>query len=110
MSIRNRHIAVVCIISIATPLHAHAGYENNEKLGLPEGADHGHETYIPVVSDEDFATIMKKDVAAKKNVMQTQQRLLEKRYDLSSRPSNVLMSGGRKPVQERACAYAFRKA
>jgi len=40
------------------------------------------------------------DEAQKPQVMQRQHALLEQRYDLSNRPiANVLMSGGRKPVQ-----------
>jgi cytochrome c peroxidase len=40
------------------------------------------------------------DEAQKADVMQRQRTLLEQRYDLSNRPqANVMMSGGRKPVQ-----------
>lgn len=59
------------------------------------------ETYLPVVIEEDFQTIRQRDIAAKPEVMQRQTTLLNERYDLSERPAaGVMMSGGRKPVQE----------
>lgn len=79
---------------------AGAANEPGEKLGLPEGVDPGHETYLPVVSQKSFAATMKGDQEEKPRVMQTHQSLLERRYDLSSKPSGVKMAGGRKAVQE----------
>jgi cytochrome c peroxidase len=59
------------------------------------------QSYLPVVIEEDFGTVMARDKAAKPEVMQRQRTLLEERYDLSNRPAaGVMMSGGRKPVQE----------
>jgi hypothetical protein len=59
------------------------------------------QSFLPVVITEDFATIMQRDKAAKSEVMQRQTALLGERYDLSDRPAaGVMMSGGRKPVQE----------
>jgi cytochrome c peroxidase len=59
------------------------------------------QSFLPVVITEDFATIMQRDKAAKFEVMQRQTALLGERYDLSDRPAaGVMMSGGRKPVQE----------
>jgi len=66
----------------------------------PEDADVIHETYIPVVIEEDFDTIMKNDTEAKSKFMERQKELLERRYDLSDIPSDVMMSAGRKPVQK----------
>lgn len=57
-------------------------------------------TYMPVVIEEEFQTTMEKDVKAKPNVMERQKKLLERRYDLSDRPGDVMMSGGRKPIQK----------
>lgn len=57
-------------------------------------------TYMPVVLDESFEQIEKRDAAAKPNVMKRQAKLLARRYDLSDRPSTVMMSGGRKAVQQ----------
>jgi cytochrome c peroxidase len=57
------------------------------------------ESYIPVVIGKSFDAIMAGDSEAKPGVMKAQNELLKSRYDLSDRPSSVLMSGGRKPVQ-----------
>jgi cytochrome c peroxidase len=57
-------------------------------------------TYMPVVIEQDFDITMKQDVKAKPKVMERQKKLLERRYDLSDRPSDVMMSGERKPVQK----------
>jgi cytochrome c peroxidase len=67
---------------------------------MPEDVDPIVETYMPVVIDQTFDEIMKKDVAEKPAYMKRQMELLERRYDLSDRPSDVTMSGGRKPIQE----------
>ena len=57
-------------------------------------------TYMRVL-EEDFATVRGRDVAAKPEVMQRQRSLLADRYDLSDRPATgVMMSGGRKAVQQ----------
>jgi len=53
-----------------------------------------------VVIDQTFDEIMKKDVTEKPTYMKRQMELLERRYDLSDRPSDVMMSGGKKPIQE----------
>jgi cytochrome c peroxidase len=55
---------------------------------------------MPVV-EVDFAAVRERDVAAKPEVMQRQRTLLAARYDLSDRPAaGVMMSGGRKAVQQ----------
>jgi cytochrome c peroxidase len=55
---------------------------------------------MPVI-EEDFNTVRQRDVAAKPEVMQRQRTLLSERYDLSDRPvSGMMMSGGRKAVQQ----------
>jgi cytochrome c peroxidase len=57
-------------------------------------------TYMRVL-EGDFATVRERDVAAKPEVMQRQRSLLADRYDLSDRPATgVMMSGGRKAVQQ----------
>ncbi len=66
-------------------------------LGAPDELEGN--SYFPVV-DMDFQEVMKKDRADKGKVMSRQNQLLKERYDLSDRPSGVMMSGGRKPVQE----------
>jgi cytochrome c peroxidase len=67
---------------------------------MPENIDSGGKTYMPVVIEKSFDEIMKKDVADKPEYMKRQMELLERRYDMRDRPSNVMMSGGKKPVQE----------
>src|SRR5882762_7327223 len=57
-------------------------------------------TYFPVV-EQDFAKVRADDQAAKPAVMQRQEALLAERYDLSNRPApGLMMSGGRKAVQQ----------
>lgn len=77
-----------------------AEYESHEKMGIPEDVDPIHSTYIPVVIKESFQSTMEKDKAMKAEVMARQQTLLERRYDLSDNPSEVMMSAERKPVQQ----------
>lgn len=93
-------IHTACHLSFAIAMNVQAGYEPPEKLGVPKGTDPSHETYIPVVVDKDPKTIVKQDKEAKPGVMRAQKALLERRYDLTSKPSKVMMSGGRKAVQE----------
>jgi cytochrome c peroxidase len=47
-----------------------------------------------------FSAVKANDEAQKPNVMQRHSSMLNERYDLSNRPSDVMMSGGRKPVQD----------
>jgi len=68
--------------------------------GIPAGIDPIHETYLPVVIEEEFGNIMKKDAADLPAVTRRQLELLQARYDLSDTPSDVMMAGGRRPVQE----------
>ncbi|MGX9426196.1 MULTISPECIES: cytochrome b6 [Bradyrhizobium] len=57
-------------------------------------------TYRPLPT-QPLDVVKALDEAQKSQVMQRQQALLEQRYDLSNRPiANVMMSGGRKPVQD----------
>jgi cytochrome c peroxidase len=60
----------------------------------------GKSSYMPVVIEEDFKTIMQRMKAGKNAVMQRQQHLLEERYDLSDRPANGVTMNRGKPVQE----------
>ncbi|MEW4488725.1 cytochrome B6 [Thalassoglobus sp. JC818] len=57
-------------------------------------------SFMPVVPSESFGEVREKDTAAKSEVMQGQKDLLESRYDLSDQPSEVMMSGERKAVQQ----------
>lgn len=58
------------------------------------------QTYMPVVPTKSFEEVFQQDSADKAKVMSDQKALLEKRYDLSDKPSNVQMSGKRKVVQQ----------
>lgn len=60
----------------------------------------GVTSYAPVAIKEDFGTTMARMKADKPAIMKRQMDLLEERYDLSDRPSGVMMSGGKKAVQE----------
>ncbi len=70
-------------------------------IGLAYAGELGgkRQTYMPVVKG-DFDTMREKDENAKPDVMQRQLKLLAVRYDLRDAPSDVMMSGGRKPVQK----------
>lgn len=58
-------------------------------------------SYAPVVIKEPFDAIMKRMKAAKPEINQRQAKLLAQRYDLADKPvGGLMMSGGRKPVQE----------
>lgn len=57
------------------------------------------ETYMPVMSP-DFKETRAKDVQDKPKFMERQKQLFQQRYDLSDRPANMMMSGGRKAVQQ----------
>jgi cytochrome c peroxidase len=59
-----------------------------------------NQTYMPVVIDEDFQSMMERDQQAKPQMMDRQRGLLQDRYDLRDDPSEVMMSGGRKAVQQ----------
>ena len=71
-------------------------------LGLfgSASAEEAPSSYAPVNITENFASTMARMKAAKAQVMQRQEALLEERYDLSDRPAEgVTMTGG-KALQE----------
>jgi cytochrome c peroxidase len=57
-------------------------------------------TYRRTVPLVDFDTAKARDEKNKPRVLQRQRDLLRERYDLADKPSELLMSGGRKPVQK----------
>ncbi|MGI6454070.1 MAG: cytochrome B6 [bacterium] len=63
-----------------------------------EEAPRGH-TYLPVVIEEDFDTVMERDINEMEEFLSRQQELLNERYDMRDDASDVMMSGGRKAVQ-----------
>jgi hypothetical protein len=87
-------------VTFAFALAWGAGYENHEKMGIPKEVDPIHETYLPVMQEKNFQSTMQQDSKQKPTVMERQMELLENRYDLSDRPSEVKMSGERQPVQQ----------
>jgi len=96
------HFSTVFILGLfVMTLHAEMGKKdiNYGKIGIPEGVDPIAETYMPVVAS-DFEAVKVKDVADKPMIMKRQKDLLERRYDLSDMPSDVMMSGERKAVQK----------
>ncbi|TVS17727.1 MAG: cytochrome B6 [Planctomycetaceae bacterium] len=86
------HWLIVAFVSWAVVLAPSAA--TADEVDLPD------QTYMPAKIDESFESMKAKDEAAKPEVMQRQQQLLEERYDLRDDPSDVLMSGGRKAVQQ----------
>ena len=88
-------LALPALLFLAPPQEV-GGQEPRQ--GLPPEVDTG-ESYIPVVQERPFQEVFQQDSAMQPEVMQRQQQLLESRYDLSDRPSDVMMSGGRKAVQ-----------
>jgi cytochrome c peroxidase len=87
----------VVALCLAVGLGIAAEKDESSKMMKKAGDD---ETYMKVVIKKDFEQTMEEDKAAKPKVGRKQQRLLERRYDLSNRPSDVMMSAGRKPVQK----------
>jgi len=69
-------------------------------LSWSEAGSAATSSYSPVVIKEDFAATMARMKAAKAEILQRQMDLLNERYDLSDRPSDVMMSAGRRAVQE----------
>ncbi len=76
------------------PWLAVLGVAAADEIELPD------QTFMPTKLDESFESTKAGDEAAKPEVMQRQQRLLQERYDLRNDPSDVVMSGGRKAVQQ----------
>ncbi|MGQ9424884.1 hypothetical protein ACXYTJ_02905 [Gilvimarinus sp. F26214L] len=82
--------AVLCVgllhsVSIAQP-------------SLPPEID-ARQSYSPVVTPE-FDEMRQQDIEELDQMVQRHEELLERRYDLSDRPSDVMMSGERLPVQQ----------
>ena len=78
-----------------TPVERPAPKERGE-LAVPEVP----ESFFPVVIKKTFEQILEEDRANQEKFQQRQEDLLESRYDLSNDPSDVMMSGGRKAVQQ----------
>lgn len=57
-------------------------------------------SYMPVVINETFQTILQRMSSAKDAINKKQQELLQKRYDLSNNPSSTATMSNGKPIQE----------
>ena len=83
-SLRSPAAGALCLVVIAWPAWA-----QSEKAS----------SYSPVVIQESFSTIMSRMTAAKAEVQQRQETLLEERYDLADRQAPGLTMSRGKPVQ-----------
>jgi len=89
--------AIVAAFSMAAAQDQSAN-SNSTGSKLPKGVD-AKQTYLPVVVPE-FEQTYQEDLAARDEVLAEQKQLLESRYDLSDKPSDVWMSAERKKVQQ----------
>src|SRR4051812_33608112 len=88
--IRKQRIVLACT-AILCVLHGAASAQDGAKKPS---------SYLPVVINEPFASVMARMKGAKAEIMKRQLALLEERYDLANRPSKgVTMSKG-KAIQE----------
>jgi len=91
-----RAVSLFCIVVAAC---APAGNAQEAQRSPAEEAA-PPKSYLPVV-EVDFDAVRAEDEAERDAVMQRQRAELERRYDLADRPADgLMMSGGRKPVQQ----------
>ncbi len=109
MRTSTRITAVTCAALLLLPvlvyLAANAGESPdaataNDKNTNKKKPDLPAQTYMPVVIDEPFSETMESDIEQKSKFMQRQQALYEQRYDMSDKPSEAMMAGGCKAVQQ----------
>ncbi len=98
--IRARSIATFALAAFAAVAVLSAVYAQRSARPLPDEVAGKGETYMPVVRGPMFRETRRRDVQAKPRFQQRQQELLERRYDLGDNPSGVMMSAGRKAVQQ----------
>ena len=89
-----RKSGITVFLVILGTLSAASAKNKMKAENLPE------QTYMPVVIEKEFKQIKEHDSATKDQYMERQRELLERRYDLSDKPSGVKMSGNRKAVQK----------
>lgn len=94
---RGAVFACLLLLSLGTSLMVHAQQKKTERQKTPSLPD---QTYMPVVIDRYFEAIYQTDRQQQPDVMERQKKLLMQRYDLSDNPSDVMMSAGRKTVQQ----------
>ena len=73
--------------------------EARAKPAAPAAPDERGHTYMKVMFEEDFETLMRRDVEEKEVFRERHEDLLEARYDLGDRPGETRMSAREKPVQ-----------
>jgi cytochrome c peroxidase len=94
-------LAAVAVLAVGAAFAQSAKDPKPGGLKTPTPKDTGEQTYtIPIVAEESFKAVMDRDMREKAGVMRRQQTLLESRYDLGNRPMKLMMSGGRRAVQQ----------
>ncbi|MEX1033926.1 MAG: hypothetical protein WDZ30_11245 [Cellvibrionaceae bacterium] len=86
--------AAVCLMALTLVAFEALAQDSN----LPPAVNE-RQTYIPVVTPP-FDEVRAQDIEQLDDVVESHQALLGRRYDLSNRPSDVMMSGERLSVQE----------
>lgn len=81
-------LSTLCIFSTG-----HADTETANTKPLPS-------SYMPVVINETFQSILQRMSAAKQAINDRQQALLQERYDLSNTPSKTVTMSNGKPIQD----------
>jgi cytochrome c peroxidase len=69
-------------------------------LGVADAQPPKPSSYMPVIINDDFATVMARMKAAKADVMKRQRDLLAARYDLANRAASGVTMARSKPVQD----------
>jgi len=87
-------ILLLTICGLVLGVHSTFAAAQQESESLPD------QTYLPVQLDKSLDQIMAADKKAKTRVIRRQQNLLKTRYDLRDNPSDMMMSAGRKPIQQ----------
>ncbi len=90
--------AVTWLVSLCAFVLLASSVPAQEPDPVPKGDDPA--TYLPVVLEKDFDQILREDTEARPAILERQRSLLEQRYDLRDQPATVMMSGGRKAVQQ----------
>ncbi|KTD58129.1 cytochrome b6 [Legionella shakespearei] len=85
---------VLALSTFCTVATGHADTTNNTNTKpLPS-------SYMPVVINETFQSILQRMSAAKQAINDKQQALLQERYDLSNTPSKTVTMSNGKPIQD----------
>lgn len=79
---------------LCTVFHVHAETAAQPATTPPPSS------YMPVVINEAFQSILQRMSAAKQAINERQQSLLQKRYDLSNKPSKTATMSNGKPIQD----------